>query len=250
MKSKILVTGDSIAKGIVYDTDRRRYAHSRKGFCDLVAPYLAGPLKNTARFGNTIRPGFDRLRRDIPAFKPDIVLIEFGGNDCNFDWDEVAAAPDRDHIPSTPIPEYERILDETILYCLEHGATPVLMSLPPLDAERFFRWVGRDEPMQKSILKWLGTVMHIYWWHEQYSAAIQQAALKHRAGYIDMRRAFLARGDFRDHICIDGMHPNEQGHFLMARACLSYIRDNAPHLLKQEKTKAKAVTLYPRLNCL
>lgn len=250
MKSKILISGDSIAKGIVYDTERNRYAHSHKGFCDLIAPYLAGPLKNTARFGQTIRLGFDRLKRDIANSKPDIVLIEFGGNDCNYDWEAVAAAPDTDHIPATPIPEYERILGEAIQYCRDHGCTPVLMSLPPLDPERFFLWVGRDESMRKKILKWLGTVMHIYCWQEQYSSAIQQAALKHRVGYIDMRRAFLARGDFRDHICIDGMHPNEQGHFLMARACLAYIRDNAPDLLKREKEKAKAIPLYPRLNCL
>ena len=250
MKSKILVAGDSIAKGIMYDPDHKRYAHSHKGFCDLIAPYLSVPLKNAARFGQTIRPGFDRLRRDIAGLGPDIVLIEFGGNDCNYDWDEVAAAPDKDHIPATPVCEYERILNETILYCLEHGCTPVLMSLPPLDAERFLRWVGRDDPMRESILQWLGTVMHIYWWHEQYSSAIQQAALRHRVGYIDIRRAFLARGDFRDHLCIDGMHPNEQGHFLMARTCLSYIRDNAPDLLKQEKETARAIPMYPRLNCL
>ena len=57
MKSKILVAGDSIAKGILYDLERRKYAHSHKGFCDLIAPYLSGPIKNTARFGNTIRTG-------------------------------------------------------------------------------------------------------------------------------------------------------------------------------------------------
>ena len=250
MRSKILVAGDSIAKGIVYDGDRNRYTHSHKGFCDLIAPYLNGPLKNTARFGNTIRPGIERLRRDIVSFRPDIVLIEFGGNDCNFDWEEVAAAPEKDHIPATPIPEYERILDEAILDCMEHGCIPVLMSLPPLDAERFFLWVGRDESMRENIRKWLGTVMHIYWWHEQYSAAIQQAALRHRTGYIDIRRAFLARGDFRDHLCIDGMHPNEQGHFLMALSCLSYIREHAPDLLKREKQTAAALPLYPSLNCL
>ena len=162
----------------------------------------------------------------------------------------MAAAPAKDHIPATPIPEYERILDEAILYCREHGCTPVLMSLPPLDPERFFLWVGKDDAMRKNILKWLGTVMHIYCWQEQYSAAIQQAALRHRVGYIDIRRAFLARGDFRDHICVDGMHPNEQGHFLMARACLSYIRDNAPDLLKREKETARPISMYPGLNCL
>lgn len=250
MGAKILVAGDSIAKGVVYNVDRGKYTHSRNGFCDLVAPFLNGTLKNTARFGQTIPMGWERLKRDIAAVKPDMVWIEFGGNDCNFDWDEVAAAPEKDHIPATPIREFERVLDEIILLCQEHGSTPVLMSLPPLDAERFLRWVGRDESMRENILRWLGSVMHIYWWHEQYSAAIQQAALRHRTGYIDLRRAFLALGDFRDHLCIDGTHPNEQGHFLMARACLAYIRDNAPGLLKQEKEKAQAVALYPGLNCL
>lgn len=250
MKAKILVAGDSIGKGVVYDEKRRRYVHSAKGFCDLLTPYMAGALYNTARFGQTIGPGLERLSRDIKSIKPDMVWIEFGGNDCNFNWEEVAAAPDKTHIPATPISEYEDTLDKLIWFCIEQGATPVLMSLPPLDAERFFTWVGKDEPMRANILKWLGTVMQIYWWHEQYSVAVQQAALRHGLACIDIRRAFLSQGDIRPFLCVDGMHPNEAGHCLIARACLDYIKDTMPEALLAKKEQAPAIPLYPRLNCL
>ena len=33
------------------------------------------------------------LRKDVISENPDIVLIEVGGNDCNFNWDEVAKHP-------------------------------------------------------------------------------------------------------------------------------------------------------------
>lgn len=250
MKTKILVAGDSIARGIVYDSQRRRYIHSKKGFCDLISPYIAGTIVNTARFGNTIGPGLARLKRDIQSQKPDMVWIEFGGNDCNFDWDEVAAAPRAIHYPATPVAEYENALDHLIRFCQDAGCAPVLMSLPPLDAERYFVWIGRDGAMRHNILTWLGTVMQIYWWHEQYSAAVQQAALRHRAAYIDIRRAFLSQGDFRSYICVDGIHPNEKGHYLIARTCIDHIKNAMPALLLREKEPAPALPMYPRLNSL
>ena len=34
--------------------------------------------------------------------------------------------------------------------------------------------------------------------------------------YVYIRTAFLQRRDYRDYLCIDGIHPNDKGHILIA----------------------------------
>lgn len=229
----IVLYGDSIAKGIVYDEEKGRYAKLTDSFGQLVQRRLNGIVTNAGRFGCVITKGAEKLKQDVLSRRPDIVLLEFGGNDCDFDWEKIARQPGDLHEPNTDLERYTQTLKDMIRTLKDHGIVPVLMSLPPLDAERYFRWVSKnDDSVAANILTWLGSVSRIYWWHERYNAAIIRVAEEMNTRWIDVRGAFLRAFDYRTYLCADGIHPNEQGHQVIAQELMSYLESRYRHLLK------------------
>ena len=228
----ILVTGDSISRGIIYDEGKGRYSVSDRGYVALVQRKLRGAIYNVARFGNTVVRGVGRLGKEIERDRPDAVLFEYGGNDCDFAWGEVAASPESLHLPATELPLFEETLERALRELKGEGIVPLLMSLPPLNADDYLAWVsGADPETEGKILKWLGSVSKIYWWQERYSSSIVRLAERTSTPWIDVRGAFLSRPDFRGLLCRDGIHPNEAGHELIAETVVDYVSANFSHLL-------------------
>jgi len=227
-----LVSGDSISRGVIYDELKGKYTVCANCFVALVQKRLKGIVYNASRFGNTLTRGIGRLGKDLDKDHPDIVLIEYGGNDCDFAWAEVAAHPELAHEPQTDLALFEDTLTDTIATLKGRDIVPVLMTLPPLNADSYIRWVSKQDPLiESSIMKWLGSVTKIYWWQERYSSAIIGVAEKTKTRWIDIRGAFLRRPDFTTLICRDGIHPNEQGHELIAKSIVEYISSNFSYLL-------------------
>jgi hypothetical protein len=111
------------------------------------------------------------------------------------------------------------------------------MTLPPLDSERYFEWISKkSEVYKKNILAWLGSVNTIYSWHEHYNSIIIDTAREMQTNLIDVRSAFLAHKDYSPYLCIDGIHPNQVGHKLIADKILEYIKTNYNFLLKDFKS--------------
>ena len=230
---RIVVCGDSISAGVVYDEKRNRYVKSAEGFVSLLQKSLNCAVTNISRFGNTIVTALPRLRRTLLRERPDVVLIELGGNDCDYKWDQVAEKPDSPHSPATDVGVFVSDLTELIGQLREKGIAPVLTSLPPIDADRYFRWISHaGTETADNILKWLGSVTRIYWWQEKYNAAVLQVAEATQTAWIDLRSAFLSTPDFRRLLCEDGIHPNVEGHRLISRAVADFIQQNCPGLFK------------------
>jgi len=232
---KFLVWGDSISKGVIYNEIKGKYTLLDNNYVSLVQNYLKGMVYNAAKFGNTIKKGIDRLNKEIKALQPDIVLIEFGGNDCDFDWKQIADNPLADHQPRTEFELFKETLRDTIYSLKNQAITPILMSLPPLDADRYFKWISNNSSAVGSrILTWLGSVTKIYWWQERYNSVVVSIAEETRTRLIDVRSAFLQTPDFTKLLCVDGIHPNEEGHRLIAQKVMHYIRTNYSFLLKDK----------------
>jgi acyl-CoA thioesterase-1 len=229
---KILISGDSISRGVIYDETRQRYITTRDNYVSMVQDSLKGIICNTAKFGNTITKGLDLLKKSVLSENPDIALIEFGGNDCDFNWDEIAENPFTEHHPKTDLSLFEKVLRETVSFLDNKGIIPVLTTLPPLNADKYLKWVSKNSlSAENNILKWLGSVTKIYWWHERYNSIILKIAAETRTRLIDIRGAFLSFPDFTKLICIDGIHPNKEGHKVIAEKILDFIKMGYGHLL-------------------
>lgn len=229
---KYMVSGDSISKGVVYDETRSKYVILEDNYVSMLQGKLKGAMRNTARFGNTLMKGFGNLKRDVLKEKPDVVLIEYGGNDCDYHWSEIASNPEAEHSPKTDFPAFERMLVDMIHFLKNQGITPILMSLPPLNADNYFKWVSGNNPdSEVNIMKFLGSVTKIYWWQERYNSAIIKVAESTKTKIIDVRGAFLQQPDYTKFICRDGIHPNREGHRIIYDKVLEFIRMSEPQLL-------------------
>jgi lysophospholipase L1-like esterase len=230
---KIIVCGDSISAGIVFDEQNNKYIKSKEGFVTLLQNSLNCAITNISRFGNTLATAMPRLKRDMEKEKPDVVLIELGGNDCDFKWDQIAENPQADWQPATNIDSFQNNLSTLVGDLRKENIAPVLMTLPPLDPDRYFKWVSKsNEETGASILEWLGSISKIYWWQERYNAAVLKVIEGTNAAWIDLRSAFLSMPDFRNYLCKDGIHPNKEGHELISRAISNFLRENYPMFLK------------------
>ncbi len=232
LELKYMVSGDSISKGVVYDEARSKYVILEDNYVSLLQGKLKGALRNTARFGNTLMKGLSNLKRDVLKEKPDVVLIEYGGNDCDFIWADIVDNPDAEHNPKTDFSAFEKMLLDMIDFLKKQQIMPILMSLPPLDADSYFKWVSQNNPASEvNILKFLGSVTKIYWWQERYNSTIIKVAESTKTKIIDVRGAFLQHPDYTKFICLDGIHPNKEGHRIIFDKVLDFIRSSEPHLL-------------------
>ncbi|NUN70725.1 MAG: SGNH/GDSL hydrolase family protein [Bacteroidetes bacterium] len=231
----IVVFGDSISRGVIYDEEKKRHSLLLESFTNLVKERLSGVVFNAAKFGSTLVEGLQRLQSDVLQRKPDIVLIEFGGNDCDFEWDAIAEDPAKEYSPKTERKTFYEQLTELVAKLNGMNIIPVLVSLPPLDAEKYFRWVSRSsDQAQQNILKYIGNISRIYSWHEQYNAAILRVAEETKTRLIDIRSSFLQAEDYTKLICLDGIHPNKEGHRIIAEKILNYIQTNYTFLLNNQ----------------
>lgn len=217
MTDSVCIFGDSVAKGVVLDSVSKKYVLLKNSFANRVKSVANFGVKNYSRFGSTVTKGQETLSKRLGELKDyDYVALEFGGNDCDFNWAKVAAEPDAEHCPNTPMNIFVQKYTQMIREIQKAGSHPVVLSLPPIDARRYFAWVSRGLNAG-NILHWLGDdVERIYRWHEMYNVAVLRLADAADVPLIDISSAFLETNDCRRLICDDGIHPNERGHELIA----------------------------------
>lgn len=218
---QVALWGDSIGRGIAYDTTRGRYAVMTDHFDRLLAREGSLRIDNHSRFGATIVEGLDDFLAagDLTA---SIVAMEYGGNDCNMPWADIANNPNINHLAKVELPVFEEKLAAFVHAVRDRGLRPLLVTPPPLDAQRFVAWVSQGLDAH-NILTFLGDVEHVYRWQERYSIAVRRVADTLACSRFDLRDAFLEARDMPSLYSEDGMHPNEKGHRLIADAALSFF---------------------------
>ncbi len=219
-----IVWGDSLARGVVYDEKRERYRIVPRPAATMVANELGIELINRSRMGMTTTQGLAALQKDLEyGLFADYAVLEFGGNDCDFDWKAISESPDQNHNPKTTAELFEKNMKEMIFSIRRAGMTPILVNLPPIHAEQYFHFVARNGLSESNILRWLGDVFHIYRYQERYSMLVARVAKMCECRLLDVRSAFLNLWNSASLFCRDGIHPTEQGQELIGSAILSEI---------------------------
>lgn len=219
VQKTIGVWGDSILKGVIFDEIRGTYQLLTNNGASIISKKLGLNILNKSKFGCTIGKGKQILEKSLEqGLDCDYILLEYGGNDCDFDWKDVAANPDFPHQPHTPLLQFKKQLQDMIDLLRKNRIEPVLMSLPPISGEGYLNFLVSKGLDRKGLLKFLGDTQQIYRFHESYSLAATGIALINHCIYIPVRETFLAVHNSQDLLCSDGIHPNEKGHQLMQQA--------------------------------
>lgn len=229
----IVAYGDSITRGIIYDDERSKYSILKENFTSIIEDKIKVPVYNAGKFGSTIIRGARKMYNDVIKKSPDIVLVEFGGNDCDYNWVDIAKNPNMEYKPNTDIHTFRETLLTMIDTLKTNHILPVLMTLPPLDPLKYFKWIAKEDPSnEKNILQWLGSKDRLFTWHNSYSKMITQVANETGTTLIDVRSEFLKYTDYSKFLCTDGIHPNIEGQSLIASVILNSIKENFNYLLQ------------------
>jgi len=224
LRKKVEIYGDSIMRGVLLDkSNEKYYFNSEENFEEFQNNF---PLEiiNKSKFGCTIDKGSKMLDKALEnGLSCDMILLEYGGNDCDYKWAEISENPEGMHFPYTTIQAFTNIYKEMIEKLKAHGIRPAIMSIPPIDAEKYFTWFTRKGLNKENILKWLGDIQTIYKHQELYSLAATKIAYETGAIFIDIRSAFLDKHNYKELICDDGIHPNCEGHKIIARTFSEYV---------------------------
>ncbi len=220
--NQLYILGDSISCGVMYNAQAARYTLFRGTF-DRVLRAQGVTVKNYAKPGCTSAMGLDVAAKSEPL-PGGIALIEFGGNDSDLKWAEVSNRPDDPHSALVPIPEFENAMRSLIRQARSRLMTPVV-SLPlPVVPDRYFNWISKGL-IRESILRYLGSVEHIYRWQERYAFSAQRVAYQEHCSIFDMRGLFLNQRSYGDLMSNDGIHPNAAGYALIRDAFLASWND-------------------------
>lgn len=225
--SKLCLFGDSISKGVVIDELRERYTVTKHCFANILSSGSANlELINFSMLGCTVGKGQSMIDRHIRAVEDsELLVLEYGGNDSDHNWKEIAANPAGEHLPKTPVAEFDRIYRGILDKLNAMGKRIAMLNLPPIDERKYFGWFSRGLDRER-ILRWLGgNVTYIYRFHELYNVAVCNIAAERGVSLIDIRTAFLEKRNYSDFLCDDGIHPNEKGHQLIAEAIAKAIPD-------------------------
>ena len=98
---KIICFGDSLTRGVSVVKGRLRILKdnypaflqelfTQKGEKDIT-------VINKGVFNDNSDLMLSRLEKDVISEHPDYVILEVGGNDCNFKWNEVIEKPEEEH---------------------------------------------------------------------------------------------------------------------------------------------------------
>lgn len=146
--------------------------------------------------GDTTREALERLERDVFIFKPQIVFIFFGSNDCALVEDYYR-----------PMIEYEknlRSITELVL-SFQHGkefhngtTLPIFITPPPVVDTDFFPFTTSDRV-------------------ELYANAVKKIAAEYHCPVVDFFSVLWAKKEeaFEDFFQYDGIHLSNAGYALL-----------------------------------
>jgi acyl-CoA thioesterase-1 len=191
---KIVCLGDSVTKGV------RPGVNPDDTFCvqlerDLKAAGRNATVINAGIGGHKTSDGLARFDRDVLAHQPTHVVIMFGINDS---WVDAGKTTSR-----LSTADYTGNLRKMVARLQERKITPVLMTPNPVAAPRY-------PPERNRTLK-------------AYVEAVRSLARQEQVPLLDVyaRFAELAlEGTDINTLFTDGMHPNPQGHTVLAKLLL------------------------------
>ena len=163
--------------------------------------------------GNSTTDGLDRFDRDVLAHHPDLVVIQFGINDSAVDvWRNPPATS-----PRVSIEAFKANLRLLIERSRQAGARVVLMTTNPI------RWTPKLKELYGKMPynpdRPDGFDLPLL---SRYNAAARRVANEAGVPLVDVHAEFM-RGDV-DALLLDGMHPGDAGHAIVAGLLAPVIR--------------------------
>ena len=175
---------------------------TKRGYPQILGKLLGVEVVNSGVAGHNSRQGLRRMKKDVLAHQPEVVVIFFGTNDVRVD-------SQRAHVP---LADYRQNLLTIIEKCSEIGAKPILCTVPPIREEPYFKRHERQIFEQSGGLKkMLG----------DYSAMVKQIGTDRQIPVVDLNALLV---DEPRWMHSDGVHPSPDGNAIIAKHVAQPLR--------------------------
>lgn len=213
----VIVWGDSILKGIISSEDLTQIRPSEINALQMAGEKLAIEINNKSIYGaHIIKLQATQTKNLNKGLTADIAVIESGTNDCDYEWNDVCTKPFSEITQKVPLADFKRIASEMVDTSRENKITPVLVTAPDLAIPYWKEYITRGLDKEK-IAQFIGHDPYVLLRNqEEYMEALRQIAKEKNVQLIDMRVEFRKTSDPMSLMCKDGVHPNLEGHKLMA----------------------------------
>lgn len=155
-----------------------------------------------------VKHALERLKTDVLDHHPDLVLVDFGINDAAIDVRKGEAR--------IPLPDFKRNMEYMVKEMQQNGIKVVLMTPNA-------RGGNRKISLNKDLAN--------------YADVILALSKKYKTGFVDNFKMFMEfpakSGESLDSLLLDGIHPNDRGHEMMAEL----ITQEIVRLYKKELSK-------------
>jgi len=198
---------------------------SLKVYADRVEIALQGigsslGVHNAGIGGNTTRDARKRMQTDVLQYKPRLVVMQFGINDSAVDvWKNPPAT-----MPRVPLAEYLLNLRIMITAAQNAQAKVILMTTNPLRWTSKLRELYGKPPYNADAEDGFESLNLT-----KYNEALRKLATELKLPLVDVHAAypaFAAKNKTTiEEMLLDGMHPGDIGHQLVAQLLVPVIRD-------------------------
>lgn len=204
--AEIKIIGDSILKGTIYNPETDGFDFHN--YLEVIPD-----SENLSKFGCTVTKGACFIKRTLDKDSNcKYILMNFGGNDSDYNWKEISDNPLEMHSPKTPVEVFVSTYVDLIKHIKELGITPVITTLCPIYNRDYFDYLIRTyncDPVQ--VMIWLKDIERLGDNQARYSEIVKQISEQENVPLIDLRGSFLKFPDYTKLLCKDGIHPNKDG---------------------------------------
>jgi lysophospholipase L1-like esterase len=176
---------------------------------------------------NTTRQARARFLTDVVAHHPEFVTILFGINDSAVD------VFDSKTTPRISLQEYEENLRWMISELRSRQIRPILLTPNPVAWTDQLRKLYSTAPYRPEAPDGWNVLL------KDYAATVRDVGSTERVPVVDSYQIFdsitSAPGHARNDLTLDGMHPNNAGHVLLAEHILHILRDPQEFTAPQTK---------------
>ena len=176
-------------------------------------------VHNAGIGGNTTSDARRRFTKDVLNYQPKLIVMQFGINDAAVDvWKSPPATT-----PRVPIDAYEANLRFLVDEARKHGSKVILMTTNPVRWTSKLRELYGKPPYDREAEDGFDTSFLA-----KYNEVIRRLAGELKVPLVDVRKAYpsyVAEHHLSvDQLLLDGMHPDDLGHALVASLLVPAIR--------------------------
>lgn len=181
---------------------------------DLPAYGVSANVINAGVGGEITSAARERFERDVLARKPDIVTLYYGLNDAAVDVWKGATAP------RVPLAQFAENLRYFVRTAREAGIKPILLTPNPMAWSAQERELYGKPPYDLADVNGLNVIL------KDYVAAVRSLAEEEKVPLVDVYQILseYAQEHSYTQVLLDGVHPNDFAHRLIADALLDVIQ--------------------------